>query len=720
VLSDRNLAVSEEPQSPTLRPNKVCIVTPDFVGPVRNGGIGTHCYWLAKALASAGIESTVLFTGPYECGNQDFFRSSYLEQGIRFESVETQPASYPIHGGDHALLVSERVKDYLRDKEFDVIHFQDWLANGFLTIQAKRTGLGFESSLLTVTMHSPSSWHREGMKTWPLHPFQDAKLDFLERYCAENADTLISPSSYMFTWAASKGWKLPAERTLLRNICGVTGDKRTDAPICNPEHIVFFGRLESRKGLEVFCNAIDLVTQGAPDRSEGIRRVTFLGKGGALGNGQNSAGYTSGYCKRWKERGLEVETITNLDSGAALDYLKSSGGIAVMPSLVENYPYCVLECLLLRIPFLASNVGGIPEQVGGEVLFDPEPRKLAEALVDREWRVRTPVVRYSREEAIKAWQGFHSTQSLMGRRRPKKLVEERQPLVSVCVPHFNHGRYLIQLLSSLYDSDYGHFEVIAVDDGSTDQDSRETFERLGIKYAHLGWKLIPKSSNEGIGATRNFAAGIARGEFLIFMDADNLARPDMISTFVRGMRASGADCLTCHLCAFEGDSFPPSKDFVPAYRYMPIGPCMEVACLENVLGDANMCVRKSVFDKLGGFTVDRDTGFEDWEFLVKLCVSGYKLEVLPKDLFYYRHINSSMMRVTDNYLNRRRVLRSFAGLDEATTKRMVEAVLVPLYLRGLHSVSVPTLIELYSRITRHLNRFPTIKRLLKIVLRKLL
>jgi len=718
VLSDRHLSVSEGPIVPMSRTNKVCIVTPDIVGPIKNGGIGTHCYWLAKALTAAGIKVTVLFTGFYECGNQDLVRKSYLEQDISYESLETRPSSYPIHDSYYWLIVAERVKDYLIDREFDVIHFQDWLANGFLTIQAKRTGLGFESSLLTVTMHGPSSWHQEGMKTWPVNPFSDAKQDYFERYCVENADTVISPSNYMFSWAASEGWKLPARRTLLRNICGVREEKRSDASAYNREHIIFFGRLESRKGLEVFCNAIDLLTQEALGRSVGIRRVTFLGKAGTVANGQNSSEYISSYCKRWKKRGLEVETISDLDSRDALEYLNSSAGIAVMPSLVENYPYCVLECLLLRIPFLASNVGGIPEQVGGDVLFEPEPRKLAEALVDRERRVRALVVRYSREEATKAWQSFHASQPLFVTRGPMRFAEEQQPLVSVCVPHFNHGRYLIELLSSVANSDYRHFEVIAIDDGSTDPDSRESFDRLVIKYGHLGWKFVRKSSNEGVGATRNFAAGIARGEFLIFMDADNLARPDMISTFVRGMQASGADCLTCHFLAFVGDSPVSFKDFIPAYRSMPMGPCLEIACLENVLGDANMCIRKSVFDKLKGFTVDRDTGFEDWEFLVKLCTSGYKLEVVPKDLFYYRHLNSSMTRMTDNYLNRRRVLRSFVGLDELTTRRMVETVLVPLYMRGLGSASPPTSMDLYFRIKWHMDRFPTIKRLLKSALRK--
>ena len=393
MLSDRRLSVSESPKVPTSITNKVCIVTPDIVGPVKNGGIGTHCYWLAKALTSVGIEVTVLFTGPYEYRNQDFFRKSYLEQGINYESVETRPTSYPIYAAGHWSIVAERVKDYLLDREFDVIHFQDWLANGFLTIRAKRTGLGFESSLLTVTMHSPSPWQREGMKTWPLNPFDDAKLDYGERYCVENADTVISSSNYMFTWAASKGWKLPAAKTLLRYICGVTKEERSAALAYNGEHIVFFGRLESRKGLEVFCTAIDLVTQEARYQAVGIRRVTFLGKVGAVANGQNASDYISNCRKRWKERGLEVETISNLDSRGALEYLNSSGGIAVMPSLVENYPYCVLECLLLGIPFLASNVGGISEQVGGDVLFKPEPRKLAEALVAREWRLRKLVVR---------------------------------------------------------------------------------------------------------------------------------------------------------------------------------------------------------------------------------------------------------------------------------------------------------------------------------------
>ena len=64
---------------------------------------------------------------------------------------------------------------------------------------------------------------------------------------------------------------------------------------------------------------------------------------------------------------------------------------------------------------------------------------------------------------------------------------------------------------------------------------------------------------------------VASGAYIIFMDADNCARPHMVADFVRGMQSSGADCLTCHFAGFSGDAAP-SEHANPDFIFSPVGP----------------------------------------------------------------------------------------------------------------------------------------------------
>lgn len=212
---------------------------------------------------------------------------------------------------------------------------------------------------------------------------------------------------------------------------------------------------------------------------------------------------------------------------------------------------------------------------------------------------------------------------------------QTSPVVSICIAHFNDGKNLRYLLKSIIENDYKNFEVIVVDDGSTDTESLQIVESLASEYASDCWRFIMKKENESIGPTRNFAANHTKGELIIFMDSDNLATRTMISDFVRGMLKSGADCLTCVMIQFQGDGGEPDSTSLIG-QWMPLGPCLERGFIENVFGDANFCVKKSVFTALGGFCGIRGHVADDWEFLSRLVLAGFDMDVIPKGLFFYR------------------------------------------------------------------------------------
>lgn len=213
--------------------------------------------------------------------------------------------------------------------------------------------------------------------------------------------------------------------------------------------------------------------------------------------------------------------------------------------------------------------------------------------------------------------------------------QKTNPLLSICIAHFNDGRNLRYLLKSIEENDYKNFEVIVVDDASTDAESQKIFESLASEYATDSWRFMRKEKNESVGPTRNFAVNHARGEFIFFLDSDDLAAKTLFSDFVRGMAHSGADCLTCPLVFFEGDGGTPAhRSFIKFW--MPLGACLEVGIYDNAFGGANFCIKKSVFEALGGFCSPRGENHEEWEFLARLVLAGFDMDVLPKALYFYR------------------------------------------------------------------------------------
>lgn len=96
------------------------------------------------------------------------------------------------------------------------------------------------------------------------------------------------------------------------------------------------------------------------------------------------------------------------------------------------------------------------------------------------------------------------------------------PLVSVIIPCYNHGRYLPEAFKSVWSQHYPNTEIIVVDDGSTDNTREITKNSAGVKYIH--------QNNKGLSAARNTGIKNSKGEFLIFLDADDWLLPGAIQT----------------------------------------------------------------------------------------------------------------------------------------------------------------------------------------------
>lgn len=101
-----------------------------------------------------------------------------------------------------------------------------------------------------------------------------------------------------------------------------------------------------------------------------------------------------------------------------------------------------------------------------------------------------------------------------------------------------------------------------------------------------------------------------------------------------------------------------------------LGGSADVGVFKNCFGDANSFVRRAAFRALGGYTTDRNMGYEDWELYGRAALAGYSIETIPLALYHYRFTTGSMQKSTGFRDSRLRALRPYlARLEEIEVGR---------------------------------------------------
>lgn len=221
--------------------------------------------------------------------------------------------------------------------------------------------------------------------------------------------------------------------------------------------------------------------------------------------------------------------------------------------------------------------------------------------------------------------------------------------ISVCIAHYNQPRYLRDAICSIEAQTYQNFECILVDDGSTDPAVEILLAELEPRFQEKGWKIL-RQPNAGPARARNLAASASTGSHVLFMDSDNIAKPDELQTLANAVNRTGADIYTCFVEMFQGDDIPTSSDHDTTYIWLPLGPSAPVAFFRNCLGDTNFLCKRDVFQRLGGFPLDPMSGpiEEDYIFLLKALLAGCSIHLLPCAPYWYRR-NPGIGRAVETF-----------------------------------------------------------------------
>lgn len=203
------------------------------------------------------------------------------------------------------------------------------------------------------------------------------------------------------------------------------------------------------------------------------------------------------------------------------------------------------------------------------------------------------------------------------------------PRVSVILPVYNGARYLRETLSSVLGQSMADLEVVAVDDGSTDE-SGAILE--GIDDPRL---IVTHQENRGISATRNAAIRAARAPFVAFIDQDDLWAGEKLE---KQLAAFGDDpevgLVHCQAGRIDEHSKKLSGGPVVAASWLA-GDVRRMMLVGNAVpGTAAVVVRREVFDEVGYFDEELN-GADDWDMWSRIA-ARYRFAYLPEALAFTR------------------------------------------------------------------------------------
>jgi glycosyltransferase involved in cell wall biosynthesis len=205
------------------------------------------------------------------------------------------------------------------------------------------------------------------------------------------------------------------------------------------------------------------------------------------------------------------------------------------------------------------------------------------------------------------------------------------PKVSIIIPCHNLGEYILECVESALNQLYDDFEIIIVDDGSTDDYTLEVLDSI-----HHQRVQILRTRNQGLAAARNNGILKAQGKYICCLDADDKYHPEYLQKTVPLLdRSSNLGIVTTWV-----QTFGESEKIWKTYEYNP----MHLA-FENVIHVASL-FRKECWEKVKGYKTNL-AGYQDWDLWISIVAKGYRWEVVEECLFYYRVRKNSMINNSD-------------------------------------------------------------------------
>jgi GT2 family glycosyltransferase/glycosyltransferase involved in cell wall biosynthesis len=452
----------------------------------------------------------------------------------------------------------------------------------------------------------------------------------------------------------------------------------------------------ARKGVDVYCELAERIGRKRPGE------FLFVLKSHSQDISLNAA-------ESYRDPVLDVRGVFSF---ANLCALKALADLYVSPHRSEGFGLNIVESILLRVPVLCSDFGGIADVLASiepqlvstslsEVGRDMGPYR-AEALwgepdIDfleaeflrffatqkRSRRFHAVRQRLTDElsaaaigarlvEELTRWCGYGAERSPAGLEAFRHLAQTprqetfvlgyvtpdtrrsadapgvermgeivagaRRPIFSIVTPTYNTDpAWLEELYDDLVHQSLPSWEWCIADDGSTRPETLETLRALRLRDSRI--QLLLGRGNTGISAATNAGVGITQGRYLVFIDHDDRVASRLLEAYNAQLDIGDFDGII--YC--DEDKILPSGQLGDTYCKPDWSPEHVMSCMYVL---HCLCVRKSLFLKLGGYRPDYD-GAQDHDFVLRAAAAGAPIRHVDEILYHWRVSPRSMASTPD-------------------------------------------------------------------------
>ena len=204
------------------------------------------------------------------------------------------------------------------------------------------------------------------------------------------------------------------------------------------------------------------------------------------------------------------------------------------------------------------------------------------------------------------------------------------PLISVILPVYNAEKFLNESINSILEQTYTHFELIIVNDGSTD-----TSQSIIDHYTDPRIRKINHTQNKGLVASLNEAINNAEGDFIVRMDADDIAFKDRVQKQVQYLLDHPAiDIVGTHAVFFETNTQSPMANWELDLNTITPSSIKKALTWENCMIHPSICMRSEIAKSL--LYNEHQKNYEDYDLWLRATADNINIAKIDESLLYYR------------------------------------------------------------------------------------
>jgi len=204
-------------------------------------------------------------------------------------------------------------------------------------------------------------------------------------------------------------------------------------------------------------------------------------------------------------------------------------------------------------------------------------------------------------------------------------------LVSIIIPVYNAEKYLEQCIDSILQQDFNSYEVLLINDGSSDSSGQ-----ICDNYAKLYESVqVYHQANQGVSVARNVGINSAKGEYIMFVDADDFLLPNSIFILYSSAKGKNVDLVLSGSLTYNGKSLSKFKSYTPSLSYSPIIGATHPALWSYIF-------RRSIIEKNSIWFNPNLAHSEDRLFISLYASYCKSLQVIEDNTYVYRVVLSSV------------------------------------------------------------------------------